>query len=184
MLKMTALLTLLIFIGTNAAHASYEDNTLGANRTISNELVKSKTNADTAKILLSTPYKGFYEVSGKAKGKVINFKRVISKNSYPDARWNSVAASLAGLVQLPATSTGSRMKPKATAYVVLYDNDIQGIDRSDAIQVETSAGSVPNTLAVLVIKTFSSSYSKRSEGTSSGMAGETGSDFYLIELAL
>jgi len=184
MLKKTALLILLTFGGANTALAMYADNTLGANNTISNDLVLSKTNAETAELLLSTPYKGFYQVSGRAKGQVIDFKRVISKNSFPDARWESVATSLAGLVELPATSTGSRMKPKATAYVVLYDNDIEGIDRSNVTQVQTSAGNIPNTLAVLVINYHTSSYSKRSECYSAGVSDGSGSDLYLIELAL
>jgi hypothetical protein len=149
----TAILFILAFLmGMAHAQESNPVNTLQANDAISNELIERLVDESTAEILLQTPYEGFYKIRGKAIGSRITFGKEVADQSYPDDRWTHLAAGIAGLIELPAIWPGSHLKPRATAFVVFYDYNIPGLDRSKVELLPTSSNAPPNMLAVLVIE--------------------------------
>ena len=177
-------ITLLLIItcgGALSVNAAYEVNTLGANKAVPNSLIKSQVDVDTAGALLETPYKGFYQIGSKVINKRITFPKVKSKQSFPDGRWEALAKGIAGLAETPAFNTGSRIDPRATAYVAFYDVDIKGVDRSKVMLLPTSVEGEPNTLAVLLVRHKNHTSAKNAE---LGRSGQMGSNVYFFELAL
>ncbi len=82
----------------------------------------------------------------------IQFGKVVADQSYPDDRWAHLAAGIAGLIEFPASWPGSHLKPRATAFVVFYNYNMPGLDRSKVMLLPTSSNAPPNMLAVLVIE--------------------------------
>jgi len=184
MIRATILILMASLAQMASAQAMEQVNTLGANDAVTNSLVESLVDKATAKALLETPYKGFYQLESKVKNTKIVFSKVDPERSYPDERWEALASDIASLVQMPAYSTGTRIDPKATAYVVFYDANIEGVDRSSAIYLPTSAYSEPNTLAVLLIEHDNHSSTRDALGTRLRSAHQNTNRILLFELAM
>jgi hypothetical protein len=181
----TAILVIMVSLTTIAsAQAMNQVNTLGANDAISNEMIEGQVDEGTAGVLLETPYKGFYQIKSKVKNSKITFSRIVSKQSFPDDRWTDMAKDIASLVELPAYSTGSRITPKATAYVVFYDVNLSGLDRSKVMTLPTTADAEPNMLVVLVIKHQNHSRTQGILGIQKSSADQNGNSIYFFELAM
>ena len=146
------------------AKVKYEEHTIGGNRAIPNRIVENSFDQQHAATILETPYDGFYQISGKAGGDSCTFRKVSARKSYPDDRWAKLAKGITRQVNVPAPSTGSRIKPSATAYVVFYEGGIEGFEPENVQQLTTSVEGEPNTLAILVIKQSDSSGSTRFTG--------------------
>ena len=181
MFKKIAILVIVAFTGITVVQASFEVNTLGANKSISNSFVKKQVDADTARVLLETPYKGFYQISSKVVNKTITFPKVRATRSFPDERWEVAAKAIASLAETRIASTGSRIETGATAYVAFYDPDMIGVDRSKVRRLSSSVEEEPNTLAVLVIKYKSHTNARNAQR---GKKAQSGSNIYLFELAI
>ena len=184
MIRAFTQLFMVFLTGIASVQAMEQANTLGSNEAISNALVESLVDDSEAKALLDAPYKGFYQIESKVKNSKIVFSNVETKLSYPDERWEIIATEIASLVQMPAYSTGSRIDPRATAYVVFYDVDLPGVDRSSAIYLPTSAYSEPNTLAVLLIDHDNHSSTRDALGTRLRSAHQNTDRILLFELAM
>ena len=181
MFKKLTLITLLSCLGITTALAALGANTLGENSAISNALIKSQVDNGTAGVLLNTPYKGFYKINSKVQNKKIKFVKVKSDQSFPDQRWQGLAKGIAGLAEVAAYTTGSRIDPRATAYVAFYDVDSMQLDPSQVMKLPTSVKGDANTLAVLVVK-----HKNHSKATSGAIGNKVrkGSDIYFFELTL
>ncbi len=180
-------LTLLIMVSlTGFAYAQPHNqvNTLGANDAISNALIEGQVDESTADFLLDTPYKGFYQIKSRVKNARITFSRVVSQQSFPDDRWTDMAKDIASLAEMPAYSTGSRIVPKATAYVVFYDVNTAGLDRSKVMLLPTTTDAEPNMLVVLVIKHQNHSNAQGVLGIQTDSASQNGNNIYFFELAM
>jgi hypothetical protein len=77
-------------------------------------------------------------------------------------------------ILLPAFWPGSHLKPRATAFVVFYDYNIPGLDRSKVELLPTSSNAPPNMLAVLVIE----------KGRQTNSADLTRGSLFIFELAM
>lgn len=174
MIRTTILFILVFLMGMAHAQESNPVNTLQANDAISNELIERLVDESTAEILLQTPYEGFYKIRGRVDGSKITFDKVVADKSYPDDRWAHLAAGIAGLYELPAIWPGTHLKPRATAFVVFYDYNIPGLDRSKVALLSTSSNAPPNILAVLVIK----------KGPQTLSTDRTGNSLFIFELAM
>ena len=159
-------------------------NTLASNDAIANQLIETQVDESTAGALLETPYRGFYQINSKVNGGRMTFDRVVSKQSFPDARWKDMATDIASLVEIPAYSTGSRINPKATAYVVFYDNNVSGVDRSRVMRLPTTTDAEPNMMVLLVIKHQNFSRTQAVRGTQTESASQNGNSIYFFELAM
>ena len=164
-----------------SAIAAYGANTLGENTAIPNNLIKSQLDKSVAGALLNTPYKGFYQINSTVKNNKIKFLKIKEKQSFPDERWTDLAKGIAGLAEVPAYTTGSRIDPKATAYVAFYDVNSMEIDKSRVMKLPTSIEGDANTLAVLVVKHKNHTKAKNAV---IGNKGQQGSDIYFFELTL
>ncbi|MBL4681722.1 MAG: hypothetical protein JKY88_13500 [Pseudomonadales bacterium] len=181
MFKKLTLILALSCISITGLHAAYGENTLGENSAVPNALIESQVDENTAGALLNTPYKGFYQINSKFRNKKITFTKVKEKKSFPDQRWTSLAKSIANLAESEAFTTGSRISPRAKAYVAFYDVNSMDIDRSKITHLTTSIDGKPNTLAVLFIEHKNRSKSKSAiVGNNSGKS----STIYFFELAL
>jgi len=178
MLKTIMFAICLTVSGFATAKMSYEENTVGANRAVPNRIVENELGTSQATSVLQAPYSGFYQISGKAGKDNFDFKRVSAKKSFPDARWAGLAKSIAKQVRIPAPSTGSRVKPSATAYVAFYPGGIEGLEPDQVIQLQTSVEGEPNTLAVLVIN------QKVSKGATRFTGFQPVPNVYFFELAM
>jgi hypothetical protein len=184
MLRTTILFFMVSFTGATSAEVTNQVNTLGTNDAIPNSLIEAQANGNTADVLLETPYKGFYQIKSKVKNRNITFDKVVTQQSFPDERWKDMATDIASLVEIPAYSTGSRIAPKATAYVVFYDVDMPGLDRSNVMLLPTTTEAEPNTLIVLVIEHQNHSRSQGAQGVGRNSADENGDNIYFFELAM
>lgn len=167
--------------GIASALAAYGANTLGENTAISNKLIERQVEKNVAGALLNTPYKGFYQINSRVKNQKIKFTKVKEKQSFPDERWTALAKGIASLAETPAYATGSRIDPKATAYVAFYDVNSMEIDKSKIMKLPTSIEGEANTLAVLVVK-----HKNHTKATSAnlGVTNEQDSNIYFFELTL
>jgi hypothetical protein len=95
-----------------------------------------------------------------------------------------MAKDIASLAELPAYSTGSRIAPKATAYVVFYDVNMSGLDRSKVMLLPTTTDAEPNMLVVLVIKHKNHSNAQGVLGIQTDSANQNGNSIYFFELAM
>jgi len=122
----TALFALCLML-SGAALAG--EQTVAGNESIS-RVVADNLSPKLAKLILETPYDGFYAINGKMRrGGEYRFNRIRDKNSYPDDRWEALAKDVAKRINFEgdANMVGSRTKPGATAYVVMFKDGIQGI---------------------------------------------------------
>jgi hypothetical protein len=184
MIRSLILFSLLIFAGADCAQAMNQSNTLAANDAIANELIEAQVDEETARVLLETPYKGFYQIESKIRKRQITFGEVVPQQSWPDDRWGLMARDIASLIEIPAYHTGSRIEPKATAYVVFYDIYMPGLDHSKVMLLPTTSNAKPNTLAVLVVKHQNHYRARSIKGTLTGSADQNGNLIYFFELAM
>ena len=177
-------LIMLSLIAIPSALAMNQVNTLASNEAIPTQLIETQVDEETARILLETPYKGFYEIKSKIKNRSITFGTVVPEESFPDERWVSMATDIASLVEIPAYTTGSRIDPTATAYVVFYDVYMPGLDHSDVILLPTTSNARPNTLAILVVKHQNHHLTRDIRNVQTASADQNGNLIYFFELAL
>ena len=184
MIRSITLFIILSCGGIISAQAMNQVNTLSANDAMPNKLVETQVDEETARILLETPYKGFYQIESDIRNRKITFGEPVPEASFPDQRWEIMAKDIASLVEIPAYSTGSHIEPRATAYVVFYDIYMPGLDHSKVILLPTSSNAKPNTLAVLVIEHRNHYRTKDIRGTQTGSADQNGNRLYFFELAM
>lgn len=184
MIRSMILFIMLSLIGITSTQAINKTNTLATNEAISNQLIETQVDEETARVLLDTPYKGFYQVESIIKNRHITFGDIEPQQSFPDERWQDLARDIASLVEIPAYSTGSHIAPTATAYVVFFKTYMPGLDYSKVILLPTSSNARPNTLAVLVIKHRNHHRAQDIRGTQTGSADQNGNRIYFFELAM
>ena len=150
MYRLSTIIAGLFFALTVSATASA--NTVADNRVVA-KVIKEKLSAAEAEAILQTPYDGFVEIRGKARKGSFEFSKVKSKASYPDNRWEETARSIVEQVEISfdLSTSSSRFKPSATAYVVFYKDGIEGVSTAGARQVNITDGS-GDYLALLIIK--------------------------------
>lgn len=184
MIRSITLFIVVFCSGIISAQAMNQINTLAANDAMPNKLIETQVDDETARILLETPYKGFYQIESNIKNRNIIFEKPVPEASFPDERWQLMASDIASLVEIPAYSTGSHIDPKATAYVVFYDVYMPGLDHSKVILLPTSSNAKPNTLAVLVIEHRNHHRTRDIRGTQTGSADQNGNRLFFFELAM
>ena len=184
MIRSITLSMLLSCFGIISVQAMNQVNTLETNEAIPSKLIETQVDEETARILLETPYKGFYQIESNIKNRAITFGKTVPEKSYPDERWEMMARDIASLIEIPAYSTGSRIEPKATAYVVFYDVYMPGLDHSKVILLPTTSNAKPNTLAVLVVEHRNHLRTREIRGTQTGSADQNGNRIFFFELAL
>lgn len=178
-----SLIILLTIISTPLL-AVEQANTLQDNGRVPESLVRSQVSDEMAGALLKAPYKGFYQIESTVKNRKMLFSKLDAEQSFPDQRWETIALDIASLVQMPAYSTGSRIDPKATAYVVFYDRDVSGVEPEKVIYLPTSAYSRPNTLAVLLIEHDNHLATRDALGTRTRSADQNTDNIFFFELAM
>lgn len=124
-----------------------------ADNKIVSRVIQEKLSDEEAAAILETPYDGFVEIRGKAKKDVFEFTKIKSKASYPDNRWDEVAKSIADQVEITYSGTtgSSKQKPTATAYVLFYEDGVEGVNTAGVRQVNVSDGD-GDYMALLVIR--------------------------------
>lgn len=188
-LQAVALSATMLITGGASANTPDVEHTLAGNKILSKDRIERLLGKDEAANLLDKPYRGFYGIKGEVGDSIIRFgNKVKAQDSDPDGRLAPLATGIASLLELPAVSTGSRIKPKATAYIIFYDHDLAGIDRDQVMHLPTSAEGKPNTLALLVIDHRGSSSARpRSNDerrTAQLVANQNGTMSYWFELTI
>ncbi|MDA0979227.1 MAG: hypothetical protein O3B72_11755 [Proteobacteria bacterium] len=136
------------------AGIKYSENSVGANKALPNNIVERLLDETSAEQVLATPYTGFYEIGAKVRDNSFSFERVDDKESFPGDMYEPLALDLVNLLNIPAYDTGTRIKPRATAYVVLFREGIDtlNIDPKRMVTLPSSAGQEPNTVAMIIIR--------------------------------
>ncbi len=122
-------LLLAICLFAAASNVTADTNTVADNPSLS-KAVEENLSPKLAGLILNTPYDGFYKINGKMKRRGdYKFNKVKDKNSFPDDRWENVALNVTDRVNFSgdANMVGSRTKPSATAYVVMFKDGIDGV---------------------------------------------------------
>jgi len=125
----TVLLAVLLVISGSAWATTVEENTIAANKTIT-KAIRAQLAPKMAEAILSAPYDGFYQISGRQKrNNEFRFNKVRGKKSFPDARWEQLAVDVTKRIDFRGASNnaGSKRKASATAYVVFYKGGIEGV---------------------------------------------------------
>ena len=128
----TILLAVFLVTSGSAWATAVEENTVAANRTIT-KAVRAQLAPKMAEAILSAPYDGFYQISGRQKrNNEFRFNKVRGKKSFPDARWEQLAVDVTKRIDFRGASNnaGSKRKASATAYVVFYKGGIEGVRNS------------------------------------------------------
>ena len=187
LLKNLFALTLVLAMPAFAqANIPFEENSLGGNKVIPNKLVESVMAEEQAEKFLSKSYTGFYQLQGKVKNNKLRFEKVKDKVSYPDDSLKQLALGLAGLIELPVYSTGSRIKPRATAYMAFYEGSTEDFGIENAVEIPTSAEGEPNTIVLLIIKQKETSSAKNPNMrlANAELGKRDGSQAYFFKLAI
>jgi|DEB0MinimDraft_6_1074348.scaffolds.fasta_scaffold134015_1 hypothetical protein len=164
----------------------FEENSLGANKVIPNKLVESVMTLEQAEKFLSKSYTGFYQLQGKVTNNKLRFEKVKQKVSYPDASLEALALGLAGMIEIPVYTTGSRIKSRATAYMAFYEGTPAEYGIENAVTVPTSVDGEPNTTVLLIIKQKETSAARNANmRLANAEAGKRdGSQAYFFQLAI
>lgn len=104
-----------------------------ADNTLISPVVEENLNPNLANLILNTPYDAFYQINGSmGRGGEYRFRKVKANSSYPDERWEELALDLTKRLNFSgqANTAGSRAKPSATAYVVMFKNGIEGVNHT------------------------------------------------------
>jgi hypothetical protein len=93
---------------------------------------------------------------------------------------------VASWIEFPSYSTGSRIKPRASAYIALFKDVLSDLEVEDVIGVPTSLDADPNTLVVVMVKRKDNSKATNSNirDANAEFGLRDGSDVYLFELAM
>lgn len=182
-----AVLTFTLLIPAFAmATATFDENSLGANDVISNKLIESVMQAEMAEKFLEKAYTGFYQVQGNVRNNKLIFDKVKTQVSFPDDSMEPLAKGLAGLLEIPVYSTGSRIKTRATAYLAFYNGDIADLGVDNAITIPTSVEGEPNTIVLVIIKQkeTSSARNPNMRLANAELGKRDGSQAYFFQLAI
>jgi hypothetical protein len=97
-----------------------------------------------------------------------------------------IALGVASWIEFPSYSTGSRIKPRASAYIALYKEVLSDLEVKGVMKVPTSVDADPNTLVVVVIdrKDNSKATNSNIRDANAELGLRDGSDVYLFELAM
>jgi hypothetical protein len=168
------------------ANIPFQDNSLGTNQAIPNKLVESVMTAEQAEQFLSKSYTGFYQLQGEVTNNKIRFEKVKQKVSFPDASLEPLALGLAGLIEIPVYTTGSRIKTRATAFMAFYEGTPAEYGIKNALTVPTSVDGEPNTTVLLIIKQKETSAARNANmRLANAEAGKRdGSQAYFFQLAI
>tara|TARA_B100000809_G_scaffold127489_1_gene125595 strand:- start:5320 stop:5877 length:558 start_codon:yes stop_codon:yes gene_type:complete len=185
---MNRLMLSILFFTASVAQAGlgFEEHTLGANKLVSNKIVRKSLDEPLAQRILETPYTAFYQVDGEVRDNKIFLNKLKSKSSYPDESLAQIALGVASWIEFPSYSTGSRIKPRASAYIALFKDVLSDLEVEDVIGVPTSLDADPNTLVVVMVKRKDNSKATNSNirDANAEFGLRDGSDVYLFELAM
>lgn len=186
MFRLIVLVIFLVTSGLAVAKVKYQDHTIGSVKAVTKKLILNRLGEEKASTLLKTPYDGFYQISGKYKKGRFYFNKVKSKKSFPDDRWEAAARTIAGQVNIPVVRTGSRISPRATAYVFFYKDGIEDLDLGIIRRGATSVDEAPNALAVLMIKQNNAAKGamKAVTRTAQQPGSKNGSSLYFFEVII
>jgi hypothetical protein len=181
---MTLISLLFAGIAYAGANTEFDTDTLGANKVLPNNLIEKLLDETVASSLLSTPYTGFYQINGTVTNNKLNFNKV--KNAFPDARLEQLALGLAGMMEIPVYSTGSRIKTRATAYVVFFKDSLQELELENVMRIPTSVDGEPNTLAMVIIKQkeISNARNPNMRLANAEIGKRDGTEAYFFEMAI
>ncbi len=168
------------------AGQDFDEHTLGANKLVSNKIVRKSLDEPFAQRILETPYTAFYQVDGEVRDNKILLNKLKSKSTYPDESLAQIALGVASWIEYPSYSTGSRIRPRASAYIALFKDVLSDLEIGGVIGVPTSVESDPNTLVVVVVKRKDNSKATNSNirDANAELGLRDGSDVYLFELAM
>ena len=185
-MKKIVMILLLLVPGLSVAGTDYEENTLGANKALSNKMVAKLLGDTDAERVLSTPYTGFYKIDGKVKNNKVSFEKVKAKLSFPDASLEPLALGITGLIEFPVYSTGTRIKTRVSAYVVIYKDSLQDVQFKNVVTLQTSVGAEPNAVAMVIIrqKEMSNARNPNMMLANSELAKRDGNQVYYFEVAI
>ncbi len=181
------ILSILFFTASFAqAGQGFDEHTLGANNLVSNKIVRKSLDEPFAQRILETPYTAFYQVDGEVRDNKIFLNKLKPKSTYPDESLAQIALGVASWIELPSYSTGSRIKPRASAYIALFKDVLSDLDVEDVIGVPTSVDADPNTLVFVMVKRKDNSKATNSniKDANAEFGLRDGSDVYLFELAM
>lgn len=185
---MNRLILSILFFTTSFAQAEqgFDEHTLGANKLVSNKIVRKSLDEPLAQRILETPYTAFYQVDGEVRDNKIFLNKLKSKSTYPDESLAQIALGVASWIEFPSYSTGSRIKPRASAYIALFKDVLSDLEVEDVIGVPTSLDADPNTLVVVMVKRKDNSKATNSNirDANAEFGLRDGSDVYLFELAM
>jgi hypothetical protein len=185
---MSRLILSILMLTVSFANAgqNFDHNTLGANALVPNNVVRKSLDESVAQRILGTPYTAFYRVDGEVSDNKMLLNRLKSKSSYPDESLAQIALGVASWIEFPSYSTGSRIKPRASAYIALYKDVLSDLEVKGVMKVPTSVDADPNTLVVVVIdrKDNSKATNSNIRDANAELGLRDGSDVYLFELAM
>ena len=186
--SMIRLMLSMVFFAASFAQAGqvFDEHTLGANKLVSNKILRKSLDASVAQIILETPYTAFYEVNGEVRDNKIFLNKLKPKSSYPDESLAEIALGVASWIEFPSYSTGSRIRPRASAYIALYKDVMSDLESEEVVGLPTSLDLDPNTLVVVVVKRKDNSRATNSNmrDANAELGKRDGSDVYLFELAM
>jgi hypothetical protein len=185
---MNRLILSILFFTASFAHAgrNFDENTLGANKLVSNNIVQKSLGEPLAQRILETRYTAFYQVNGEVRDNKVLLNKLQSKSSYPDESLAQIALGVTSWIESPSYSTGSRIKARASAYIALYKDVMSDLEIEEVIGIPTSLDIDPNTLVVVVVKRKDNSRATNSNirDANAELGKREGSDVYLFELAM
>lgn len=177
---------LMLIVSFANAGQNFDHNTLGANALVSNNVLEKSLDESLAHRILATPYTAFYRVDGEVRDNKMLLNRLKPQGAYPDNSLAQIALGVASWIEFPAYSTGSRIRPRASAYIALYKDVLSDLEVKGVMRVPTSLDAVPNTLVVVVIdrKDNSKATNSNIRDANAELGLRDGSDLYLFELAM
>jgi hypothetical protein len=106
--------------------------------------------------------------------------------SFPDSSMETLTLGLAGLIETPVYSTGSRIKTRATAYMAFYEGDPADLGIENAITIPTSVEGDPNTFVLMIIKQKETSNARNPNMrlVNAEIGKRDGSQAYFFQLAI
>jgi len=117
------------------------------------KVISQSLNSTEAEAILDATYDGFVEIRGKARQDRFEFKKVKSKASFPDKRWEETAQELLEQINVPVNtaSASGKQRPSATAYVYFYKDGVEGVNTAGARQFNVMDGE-GDYMAMVVIR--------------------------------
>ena len=135
--SMHRLILPILFFTVSFAQAGqdFDEHTLGANELVSNKIVRKSLDEPLAQRILETPYTAFYQVDGEVRNNKILLNKLKLKSTYPDESLAQIALGVASWIEYPSYSTGSRIRPRASAYIALFKDVLSDLQVLSLIHI-------------------------------------------------